>query len=366
MKEQYKDIIKQIQYYTGYTSLYEFIHAPEENRLLIIMLHDVVSDDDKRSHWYNSDIPSTTELDTLLTVLKKRYRLISVEDAVGEIRSTGAIKTKSVAITFDDGYQSTYEILFPLLKKHNATATIFLPTDWIDGKLDPWWITLTQIIDQGELTVNNVRDAERILATAMPNIEVLLNTPDKAKIILHEQAGGVLMRKDGEVRDQLLQELGGVLLAGQSFTPQKPNSITWSQIKEMAEFGVKFGAHTCSHPNLSHIDIDSAEREIAESKRIIEQRVGTEVLGFAYPYGYDVAGYRRLRQIFTKHGFLYACTSWWGHVEAKSDLYLLGRTSLPQSHSPAVLARTLGREYCMKRWPSPPGIDEWPMSAEAI
>lgn len=364
MREQFKDIIKQIQYYTGYTSLYEFIHAPAENRLLIIMLHDVVSDDDKRSHWYNSDIPSTTELDALLTVLTNRYRLISVEDAVREILSNGAVKTKSVAITFDDGYKSTYEILFPLLKKHNATATIFLPTDWIDGKLDPWWITLTQIIDQGELTVNKLKEAEGVLSTAMPSVEVLLNTPDQAKIVLHEHTGGVLMRKDDQSRVQLLEDLRGVLLEGQSFVPDKPTSITWSQIKEMADCGVKFGAHTCSHPNLSHIDIDSAEREIVESKRIIEQRVGSEVIGFAYPYGYDVAGYRRLRPILVKHGFRYACTSWWGHVDAKSDLYLLGRTSLPQSHSPAVLARNLCREYCMKHWPSPLGIDVWPTSAE--
>ncbi len=363
MKEYLKNLAKQIQYYAGYTSLYEFIHAPKENRLLVIMLHDVVSDAEKRRHWYNSDIPSTTELDTLLTVLKKRYRLIAVEDAVREIRSTGVVKTKSVAITFDDGYQSTYELLFPLLKKHNATATIYLPTDWVDGKLNPWWINLTQVIDQADLTINNVKEAEKALAVELPDIDISMKSTDQAKIILHELAGGVLMRKDDVTRDQLLQELRSILLEGHSFSPQKPQSISWDHVKEMAEFGVKFGAHTCSHPNLSHIDIDSAEREIAESKRIIEQRVGVEVTGFAYPYGYDVAGYRRLGSILAKHGFLYACTSWWGHVDAKSDLYLLGRTSLPQSHSRAVVARNLGREYCMRHWPLPPGIDEWPINA---
>ncbi len=364
MREQFKNVVKQIQYYTGYTSLYEFINAPGENRLLIIMLHDVVSDVDKRSHWYNSDIPSATELDVLLAVLKKRYRLVSVEDAAREIRSNGALQTKSVAITFDDGYQSTYEILFPLLKKHNATATIFLPTDWIDGRLNPWWIALTQIIDHCELTANNIKGVERALGTVLTEVAARLNSQDKAKTILHDQVGGELMRKDDNSRDHLLEDLRGVLLEGQSFVPDKPISVTWNQIKEMAEFGINFGAHTCSHPNLSYIEPGSAEREIAESKRIIEQRVGIEVIGFAYPYGYDVAEYRKLRPLLIKHGFLYACTSWWGHVDAKSDLYLLGRTSLPQSHSPAVLARNLGREYCMKQWPSPPGIDVWPTSAE--
>lgn len=40
-----------------------------------------------------------------------------------------------IEITFDDGYKNNFEHALPLLKKYNLSATIFLITDFIDGKI---------------------------------------------------------------------------------------------------------------------------------------------------------------------------------------------------------------------------------------
>jgi hypothetical protein len=163
--------------------------------------------------------------------------------------------------------------------------------------------------------------------------------------------GGIewnLMKQDDSTRNRILQDLRHDLLEGSELVSCVRQPMTWDQAKEMAAQGIRFGAHTCSHPNLSHVDLETAEREIVESKRVIQQRLGTEVAGFAYPYGYDVAGYRRFRPMLEKHGFHYACTSWCGHVDSASDPYLLGRIGLPLSTSPAIIARALSLEYCAK------------------
>jgi len=346
-KDQHKDIVKKILYYSGYYFLYEHLHAPSENRLLILMFHNVV-ENVQQSHWFARGTPTRTQFEAVLTTVKRYYRVVSVEDAVCEIRNIGKLKKKSAAITFDDGYSSAYEIVFPLLKKHDVTATIFLPTDWIDGRLTPWWMRLTAIIDRCDLTSATVARVESILGRA---VGLDARTPhDLAhmKQILRANAEAVLMRQDDASCDRILQEIRSALFQRGELASCIEEPMTWEQISEMAAYGIRFGAHTCSHSNLSHVSLETAEREIVESRSIIERHIGTDVAGFAYPYGYDVAGYFKLRPVLEKHGFGYACTSWCGHVNPASDLYLLGRIGVPLSSSPAIIARTLGLEYTAK------------------
>lgn len=68
---------------------------------------------------------------------------------------------------------------------------------------------------------------------------------------------------------------------GNSYLPM----LGWKEIAEMNQNDVEFGAHTSSHPDLLRIDIQTAEREILESKAQIEKRIGKEADSFAYPFG---------------------------------------------------------------------------------
>lgn len=351
MKEQIKQNAKKFLYYSGYYSLLERLHAPSEHRLLIIMLHDIVRDEEWASTWYNAVSHSESQLEAMFVAIKKRFRVITVEDAVQEFKTHGMLKEKSIAITFDDGYRSTYEIVFPLLKKHGVTATTYIPTGWINGEITPWWLTLTGTIEHSVLEPSMVSAIEKIIGTSVdPRIATLGNS-GQAKRFLDDALGGMLMRQEDKTRRKMLQDIYQVLNEGKDYQPRIERPMTWEQIKDMAAHGNRFGAHTCTHPNLSFVDMETAEREIGESKRIIEQRLGQEVLGFAYPYGYDVAGYQRLENLLQKLGFLYACTSWWGHVDRNSDFYRLRRTGVVISTSPAIIGRDLGIQYCDKQMP---------------
>lgn len=37
----------------------------------------------------------------------------------------------TISLTFDDGYQSLYDTVLPVLSEHNINATVYLNTDWI-------------------------------------------------------------------------------------------------------------------------------------------------------------------------------------------------------------------------------------------
>ncbi len=62
--------------------------------------------------------------------------------------------------------------------------------------------------------------------------------------------------------------------------------LTWTQIHEMQDTGViEFGSHTMRHRNLTTLSLDEVRWELTESKRRLEEKLGREMVGFAYPYG---------------------------------------------------------------------------------
>jgi peptidoglycan/xylan/chitin deacetylase (PgdA/CDA1 family) len=70
---------------------------------------------------------------------KQGYRFCTVSELLANP------KTKAVAITFDDGFANNYYQAFPVLKKYQAKATIYLAPDIADiDKLSPAQITEMQ------------------------------------------------------------------------------------------------------------------------------------------------------------------------------------------------------------------------------
>ena len=78
------------------------------------------------------------------------YSVISLSELLTRIR-TGQLPPKSIAITIDDGFKSTYTLAYPVLKKYNFPATLFLYTDFIEK--NSYSLTWEEI---REMTKNNI------------------------------------------------------------------------------------------------------------------------------------------------------------------------------------------------------------------
>jgi peptidoglycan/xylan/chitin deacetylase (PgdA/CDA1 family) len=59
--------------------------------------------------------------------------------------------------------------------------------------------------------------------------------------------------------------------------------MNWSQLKELIAAGWEIGAHSCTHPILTKIREEEAQKEIANSKAILEEQLQVEVPSFCYP-----------------------------------------------------------------------------------
>ena len=62
---------------------------------------------------------------------ENKYNVITLEDFVKMIRNGKRVPHKTLAITFDDGLKNNFTKAYPVLKKYNLPATIFVVTDFI-------------------------------------------------------------------------------------------------------------------------------------------------------------------------------------------------------------------------------------------
>lgn len=102
---------------------------------------------------------------------------------------------------------------------------------------------------------------------------------------------------------------------------RKP-TMTAAQLREWHDAGMEVGAHTRSHPRLSRCSDAEIAREVAGSRRDLEDRLGAAVAQFCYPYGdYD----RRVVRAVRDAGFDAATTLRRGRARPGDDPYQLRR-----------------------------------------
>jgi len=105
----------------------------------------------------------------------------------------------------------------------------------------------------------------------------------------------------------------------------EPVMLNWNQVRTMRQHNISFGAHTCSHPILTRMPLDDAEREIAGSKSIIEQELGSTVRHFAYPNGRPEDFNTELENFCKELGFESVSTCNYGQNNNSSDVWALRR-----------------------------------------
>jgi peptidoglycan/xylan/chitin deacetylase (PgdA/CDA1 family) len=109
--------------------------------------------------------------------------------------------------------------------------------------------------------------------------------------------------------------------AGNLPTLEPSKLMDWNEIKELSKNNIEFAAHSRTHPDLTKLNTNKAEQEIVESKLTVEERLGTEVTDFAYPYGkYNLP----VKQLTEKH-FRTACSTRLGKVKVGDDFFALKR-----------------------------------------
>lgn len=139
----------------------------------------------------------------------RNWRTLTLKELL-DGHACGGWPTRTLALTFDDGFTNFAEQALPILTACGFSATLFVVPDWI-GR-------------------TNILPSQ---PRRMPRLDVM----------------------------------------------------DWETVGNVANAGIEIGAHSLTHPHLTHLTMDEARHEIIESQRAIEDRIGRPVQAFAYPYG---------------------------------------------------------------------------------
>ena len=97
----------------------------------VIMSHSVLT---KRYSWgyeYLSELADEFER-KLGYLKKKRYHTIGLKELYEYMKYGKTIPTRSIILTFDDGYLDNWVVVYPLLKKYGFKGVIFVNAEFVD------------------------------------------------------------------------------------------------------------------------------------------------------------------------------------------------------------------------------------------
>ena len=83
----------------------------------------------------------------------KGYKVIGLKDLARFLEGEISLPEKSVVLTIDDGYASTYDIAYPLLRRFGYQATVFVYTDFVGTSAGLNWTQLKAMLDSGLIDI---------------------------------------------------------------------------------------------------------------------------------------------------------------------------------------------------------------------
>ena len=257
---------------------------------------------------YDRDLFSATadELDAQVQYFKKRAPIVSGEELERLVSGKTPIKRLYVAFTFDDGYLDNYTKAFDVFRSSGVTATFFLVSDYVGTSRIPWW-------DEIAYLVRNTKKPELNLTYPAPLTVPLNGHRDESIITVLEH----FKRSDNLQSDQFLAEIRERAEC-ELPTPER-RYLNWDEAREMRAAGMAIGSHTRSHPILGRLSPEHQRREIEESKRQIEGKLGCKVRGLAYPVGAKDCFSEATQQIAIDAGYS-MCFSSYGGINVPENL----------------------------------------------
>lgn len=212
--------------------------------------------------FYLHNIKSPEQFLKIINEFTPKFKFISYKDVEHIIYLKKEFRN-CCHLTFDDGWFSVYNIVFPIIKEYQIPITIFVsPKICVEG--GNFWYE--EIKNCNPELIRDSLVSEGLYKPGISSLPVDLLLKELPIDILNQFIFELKKKNNIEFRDNQF--------------------INIDQLIEMQESGlVEVGAHTMSHPVLKYETSERSELEIKQSVENLSILLNTTIRTFAYPNG---------------------------------------------------------------------------------
>jgi peptidoglycan/xylan/chitin deacetylase (PgdA/CDA1 family) len=257
---------------TGY---YDHTIHNNDKKLIVPMYHRIITDSKKDPFKLGMCIKSET-FEKQLSYFKSNFNSIRLKDY--QHNTIDYNDKPNISITFDDGYKDNIEIAMPLLMKYKLDSTFFICCSILTNDKEFWW----------DIIINAFSDTSVKVVDLLSSPVNLKLKPFKLNILNKKKHCQTILNELWKISDidaiyDTAYYIEDKLLGYRNKIPK----INEHDIQELYKNGFEIAAHSLTHPNMNIISSDQQALELKRSKNILEDIIGDNIDGFAYPAGHE-------------------------------------------------------------------------------
>jgi peptidoglycan/xylan/chitin deacetylase (PgdA/CDA1 family) len=237
----------------------------------ILMYHSVMPDPASQVDSLGSIIHSESDFRAQMEMLARDYHPVSLDEVVDGLNSRKGLPSRSVVVTFDDGYTDNSEVAMPILNHFGIPATFYVTVDCVDQRKLPWPSRLRFAFRKTKLQAwTDSRGKSWQLDDSDSRERAYLASCDDSCQLSGRVQEDFVRRIEEQLQASAPGDLGSLMMS-------------YDQIRSLARHGHIVGSHTMTHPNMAYIPEQDARAELTESKQHLERELKATIKHFSYP-----------------------------------------------------------------------------------
>jgi peptidoglycan/xylan/chitin deacetylase (PgdA/CDA1 family) len=216
-----------------------------------------------------------------LDVLVKNYQPIHPNDLLEKKE----LKNKFL-ISFDDGLEEIYSVIYPILKERNLNAVFFINPVFVDNNEGLYKHYISIIIShlkKSGFEPEKLQQISKLFSFQFASTAEFIQKFKNIKFSEREKVNEVLNLLNIDI---------------QKYLKEHKLYISKEQIREMMDDGFYFGGHTMSHPPLSQLSHQEQKDEIINSIEWLKRNFGITYSMFAFPFSDSSATKKLMEDLF--------------------------------------------------------------------